>query len=288
MKKWLGAFLLCLWAVSGTSAQAAPLAKRVFMPGYIDYPVSLALFLSPKMRPACETLQKGNLTAARKAFASEILQHPNNLAAYVGLLQATSSQEYAELLPQYVNQAELSSLSADEFKLGVLAWYMLLERRQEGAGKEETEMRKLAELARRGLTRAYSGTQAPIAGFTLAFAFTDIGGKNPLPLYEDMLKRMAGERVYGVYMRAKNNGWVGQQPPIPRLSRNDLLILYGVVRKIWSKNSGRGGAISTRIVNGKTIHETVWAPYTPLQQRAMAYLRQWYDHIEDVAEQGKS
>lgn len=288
--KFSAMLILLMLVASVASAQVRLPTDSVYFPGYVNSEVPLALFVPPHLSPACVALQKGNLNVAEKAFAREIQQRPNNLAAHIGLLQAVRGRRDA-LLPQYQQEAARTGSATDEFKLGLLAWYLLGQIWQDHSKEAQSEKQKLKETARRGLTQAYQRTLSSVAGFTLVSAYGYLGanGGAAVELYEDMLRHLVGDSTYRFYQQTKQNKWTGQQPPVPKLSHNELLILQEVVGELYSENSVRYGRGETRIVNGKMRHiDKGVEPYTPPQQKARAYLGQWWRRIKEAAEKSKT
>ena len=98
------------------SAQTGQATDNVYWPGYVTASVPLSLFLPQSLRPACNLLTKGDLTSAENAFAAEIRLHPDDLAAYVGYLQATHGHR-ADLLQNYEQEAKRSKSPVSAFKL---------------------------------------------------------------------------------------------------------------------------------------------------------------------------
>ena len=252
-------------------------------PGFINYSALLSLFVSPKLLPACEALKKGNLSEAETAFAAAVKQNPDDLAARLGLLQAAKDRRHAWLL-KYRREAQEHPSAANDFTVGVLAWYNFAEKAFDSSKDAEEAKKQLAQLARSSLQRAYAVTHLPIVGMTLTNAYDYIQGDS-VALCEDMLKKIGGIGVYNAYSYAKKNGWRDQRPPIPTLSGNNLGILASVVKKLWSKNSGQVGISETRRVNGQLVTELKgFQPFTPEQNRARAFLDEWIKRLNAAAD----
>ncbi len=267
------------------SAQTGQATDTVYWPGYVTAYVPLSLFLPQSLHPACNQLMQGDLAAAENAFATEIRLHPDDLAAYVGYLQAAHGHR-DDLLPKYEQEAKRSKSPVSAFKLGVLAYYTLGEEWHDYSPAQATEKQRLANLASWGLQNAYSQTQEPITGFMLVGAapYLKLDGSN---LYERMLKSLGGKAIYQTYLQAKKDNWTSPQPPIPQLSKDNLAIFKMIVGMIYSNDGGRRGVVTGHYVNGQFVYHTTYDPLTTEQERAMAYLKQWSQRIKSAIEADK-
>lgn len=274
--------LLILAFGAPTSAQTGQILDNTYYPGYVAYALPLAWLVQPDLRPACAALQRNDLETAEKAFRSGIARHPEDLAAYVGLLQAMRGVRDT-YLTDYQQDVKAEDTAANEFKLGVLAWYMFGERMPDYRPQAQKEKRRLAKVSRDALERAYDLSHAPVVGFTLADAEVLGGPRASVVIYEDMLKRMGGTRVYNAYISATRNGWRARQPPVPNMAPPDLLIFRRIITGLKSVNSGRGAVEVRHVVNGKETVTLREEPYSSVQQRAMAYLSTWAERIKEAA-----
>lgn len=288
--------LLCLIVLAAVcQATSAPLvphqaaANAVYAPGYVSIGVPLSLFVSPSLRPACEELQSGSLTAAKEAFEAEIRQRPDDLPAYIGLSQATITDRET-LLKKSLQEQATNISPAHQFQTGVLAYYLLGERwqyyTQDPAG--DAERRRLSKIAVQNLQSAYEHTHAPVAGFMLAGAPPFLQPLSseyyPQAIYMDLLRRVGGDAAYRTYVRAEQSGWKTDQPPVPDLPKDRLLIFHKIIREFYSQHSARRGVVTQRTINGYLVESTRTEPYTKVQQQAMTYLRAWADRVKKVAE----
>jgi|GEM_PF-2733542 len=280
--KCAGAVLMLLLAFSQPAiAQTGNATDTVYWPGYVATYVPLSLFLPQSLRPACKLLTEGDLIPAENAFATELRFHPNDLAAYVGYLQAARGHRDV-LLQKYEQEAKASESPVAAFKLAMLAYYQLGEQWHDYSPARATQKRYLASLASWGFQRAFSQTQEPIAGFMLAGSVPYLKpapGKNDLGIYEVMLKSLGGRTVYQAYLQAKNGNWEAPQPPIPLLSKDKLAIFKMIVGMIYSQHGGQRGVVTGHHVSGQLIYQTTYAPLTAEQEQAMAYLKEWSRRI---------
>ncbi len=261
--------------------------EQASYPGYVSEYTPLSLFVAPVLLPACDALQKRDLAKAEQIFAAETRQHPNNLAAWLGLLQAARDHR-DQWMPKFMTEVRTSPTATNHFKLGLLSWYQYVEKSFAASPKADPNMslkerQQRRDTARENLEAAYRMTHAPVAGFSLAASCDDLRG-HATPIYEDMLQRLGGTGVYQTYLRAKQNDWQGEQPPIPKLPRNDLLIMDRMAAFLRSQNSLRYHIMKQHIVNG---HETTIdegpEPYTPVQVQARAYLDIWRTRLKAAA-----
>lgn len=183
------------------SAQTSPLVDNAYHPGYVAYALPLDWLVRPDLRLACDALKHNNLTVAEKAFRTEIGQHPDDFGSYVGLLQATRGVRDT-YLTDYQQDVKNEDTAANEFKLGLLAWYMFGERMPDNRPEAQQDKNRLAKLAQNSLKRAYALSHSRVVGFVLADADILVGTRTAIAVYEDMLKRMAGADVYNTYLQA--------------------------------------------------------------------------------------
>lgn len=263
-------FGIALFSILAATVSAAPLhvVYNRYIPGYVDYPTEISFFAPPGLVTACDALKRGEYDVARPIFANEIRLHPGDFAASLGFLQ-TASEQWNRLLPLYQKAVKEHDGAANEFRLGVLAWYIQgspsVGFNMAKAGKRQ----QLARVARRGLQRAYELSHAPIVGFTLAYAYGYIGGGDGKGLYEDMLGRVGGEDGYSAYLNAKKSNWVGPQPPIPDYDRHRLLVTREIVGEIWADYG--------TLLNDKPVY--------PDGQPAIKFLDEWRVRLKTAAAQ---
>ena len=292
--------IVYLFAAASTSALAQTMGPAEFacLPGYMDWPVSLALFVDKPLVPACEMLQRKEFAEAEKAFQQEIDKRPDNLAAHLGLLQSRREHR-EEQLAKCRQEVQASPTIANHFRVGVLALYVYGVKQEEAgtkyllrqdalSEKNKKEKEELAVLARSELRGVYNTSHDPAAGFTLAHAHWFIGGDST-PICEDMLRRIGGTASYQAYAFARKAGWRGEQPPIPHISGHDLRILAVAVSALRSAHSGRSHIMETRFVNGtQHIVDKGYQPMPPEQSRAIAFLQTWRERLKVAADAASS
>ena len=124
------------------SAQTGQATDNIYWPSYVTYYVPLSLFLPQSLHPACSQLIEGDLPQAEDAFKTEIRLHPDDLAAYLGYLQAARAHRDG-LLEGYEQAAKKNASPANAFKLGILAYYKLGEEWHNYSPEQAIEKQKL-------------------------------------------------------------------------------------------------------------------------------------------------
>lgn len=287
MLRWISMLLLAVCFQVRADGQSKNDWEAPYYRGYVGYKTPLSLFVAPTLLPACAALERHDLATAEQAFAMEVQQHPDNLAAWLGLLQATRGHRDG-WLPRFMAEVKTNPTAANHFKLGLLAWYQYAEKAYPGEPTADLKMsadekQRRRDMAREHLEAAYRMTYALVAGFSLAGGYDYLRG-NAKSIYEDMLQRLGGTGVYQTYLRAKQNGWEGEQPPIPKLSRTDLLLMSRMVAFLWSENSGRGWRLEQRVVNGKMeLIDPGPPPYTAVQKQGELFLGKWKERLKAAA-----
>ena len=162
---------------------------NVYYPGYVDVELMpLDLFVPKTLHHACIQLEAGDLVATRDTFSAYIQSHLDELAPYVGYLQAMRGNR-ASLLSAYEKAANKNKSAVNEFRLGVLAFYLMGERYLNGS---DSQTKALGKMARDSLERAYRLSHAPVVGFVLLTSYGYTGGGPGDDLVEDMMRRLGG------------------------------------------------------------------------------------------------
>ncbi len=277
--------LIIAWA--GGCAQASNLTDGTYFPGYISYQVPLSLFAPARMAPACAMLQRGELDKAEHVFALETHQHPEDLAAYVGFLQAAQGHRDA-YLSQYQQDVRAEDSAANEFKLGMLAYYIRAEQASGTNQGKTLDGRDLAQIALKGLSRAYQLSHDPVAGFAYEDVLSYYGGGDGLRTWEDMMRRLGGLQIYRTYSYAKTHNWNGPQPSIPQLDGKDLTIFRYIVGSINFAFGEQVGITGSKSINGTThIYVKSWSPVSAEHQAAMNYLGPWRQRLINAVSTAK-
>jgi len=262
-------------ALAGTDVR---LTDSVYYPSYASYKTNLDLFLPASLEATNKELKNGNLTTAAKGFSTEIRQHPDDFAAYVGLLQSCRGVRNG-LLPQYQTEERTSPTLINEFKLGLLTFYLYGEGLASGDPNSEKQ-RFLADISRKSLQKAYDLSHAAVIGFVLsdALSYTP-GDSNVSAVFEDMLSRVAGSTPYQAYVSARTAHWNTNLPSFSSSNKKELLILARIVSNLRSQNSMTEGTVEETIVDGRK--KIIFGPgtYTQEQQRAMSYLQSWQQQL---------
>lgn len=276
--------LLACFFVSAAYAQVEKPTDNVYFPGYVmEAAHPLASFVPETLHPACATLMQGDFAAAAISFQPYVTSHPDELAPWIGYLQAIRGKRNA-LLPLYQKQAASKPTVANEFKLGVLAFYLFGERYTDGTKQGQARKTMLARLAQESLTEAYHLSHDPAVGFMLqaSYDYTSHYVKKTgdrLALSEDMIKSVGGEQVYRFYLQAKAHDWSGPPPPLPPLSRDKLVILRYIVGDRWAANSAIRSIVDTTYTNGKVQNTERVIPNSPAMTKASAYFGQWRQQL---------
>ena len=283
IRLFLIALFLCSF-VPMAHAQVEKPTDNVYFPGYVMEAVHpLASFVPEALHPACAALMQGDLSAAESAFQVYTASHPDDLTPWIGYLQATQGKR-SSLLASYQKQAISKPTAANEFKLGVLAFYLFGERYTDGTKQGAARKTMLARLAQESLTEAYHLSHNPAVGFVLqaSYDYTSHFVKqtgNRLALSEDMIKSVGGEKVYSSYLQAKAHGWSGLPPSLPPLSRDKLVILRYIVGDRWAANSAIRSIVDTTFTNGKLQNTERVIPNAPAMMNASDYFGRWRQQL---------
>lgn len=269
----VAALLVLLCLVSAPAVWAFRPTDFVYFPSCVSYRVALKTFSAPSMASACDLLKQERLTEAEPLFRAQTQKHPEDLVAWIGFLQAARGHR-DQLLPRYQQEAAAAPTEVNEFKLGLLAFYMYGEVYM-NIGKPPT----LSNLAREHLERAYEMTYSPIAGLVLASCNWYTHPDHSRQVYEDMILHLAGVGVYQDYVQARDHNWAGPSPDVPLLSRDKMYGVRYAVGYLIFMGSGRIVTTETRRINGKDVRITRKSPLTTSQERKSSYLSQWLDRI---------
>ncbi len=266
---------------TGKSLVPPKLTDGVYFPAYVEYPDPLSDFVPPYLHQTCDMLKAGNLPVAEKAFAEEMRKHPDDLAAIIGFLQAAHGHRDG-LLPQYRKEFATNPTPANQFKLGLLEFYMYGEYELHSPFSAYTM--KLRKLAWANLYAAYKHTGDPAVGLIVSWAgiYIGQGGAN---INEEIMHRLGGDTVYQAYIWAKEHHWIAPQPPIPHLPLLKLRLFAFVVSEIRADDATRSSPTVRKMVNGVAhSYAAPLPPFTQEQKRAMAFLGEWHRRIYSVVQ----
>ncbi len=253
------------------------LTDAVYYPGYISYKTSLDLFSSSSLMKANIDLMNGNLTASAKSFADQIAREPNDLAAYVGLVQSSRGTRQNLFFQYQIDERKKPSLT-NEFKLGLVSFYLYGEGLKSSDPNGKNQL-LLGSIARKKLQKAYDMNHAPIIGFILADALNYTpGSSSVLPVFEGMLKELGGTTLYQEYTSAKNSGWNTTLPEYNGTKKN-MLLLARIVSNLRSQNSMTVGTVEETVMDGKRVVTFGPGTFKPEQQKAMSYLELWQKQL---------
>ncbi len=239
--------------------------------------------LSPtRIRNPYDLLRQRHLKEAALGLQQELAQHPDSLAAYVGLMQAEParwpteiSRLRAEIAQKRTNHQEPQV--ADLFKLGVLLYYRW--------GQQPTpprDQKPLAE-AQTLLVQAWHRDHQPIIGLALGDTLIDgilssdslTKGLSRQTISLQLLKELGGPQVYAQYLRAEKSLWNADPPAVSLVPKQNLRPLLAVVANLRSLYGQRSGIL--RVVNGKPT--MIDNPVPASQIAHERYLREWFNRL---------
>lgn len=274
-------------------------ADFVYSRGYVLYPnFPISLFVPKYLQSACESLKNDDIESAKNLFSKEMKKNPDDFGAIIGFLQ-TQQDQWEKLLPQYEQEATLNPTASNEFKVGVLAYYILEKNlyRYEGMVMKRdpknphhfysfgtipskqliAERKQITDIARHGLKQFWEHTQNPILILLISPypVFNHYNG-----MFEGIIKSVGGTREYQAYINAKNKDWVAHQPPMGEYSRLDLTLLHFVADGYFSFYSYRKQYTALRKINGKLTRVNITVPLTSTQKHAKAYFGYWLRRID--------
>ena len=248
-------------------------------PGYLIGKFRLRSVVTDSLLPACDALENENFAAALPAFQKEIEQHPDNMAAQIGYIQA-SRERWPALLGQYRQLAKAHPTGENKFLLGFTAFYVYTAYQYDYSEASADKREALNNLAASNLLEAYIKTHQPVIalGVDAAAHFLNTGNRPSIP--EEMLLRMGGQAIHRVYLNARQNHWEGAQPPVPHLSRTDLAVFGYFVRGISRQLSSLSGVEVHQIVNGRNVVKFKMLPRKPDDISGEKYMDAWEASIK--------
>lgn len=242
------------------------------------------LSMSPDHAPY-DMLYYQRLKEAVPGLEQELVQHPNSLAAYIGLMQAEPERWADEIkrlqknISQRVDKHQEPE-PADLFKLGTLRYY------QWGQEPPPPHNQKLVTEARLLLRRAWQHDHSPVIGLMLGETL-NIGdfpsdplfkGLNVKTINQQLVQELAGPRAYTQYVHAKASIWNANPPSVSLVPDQNRRPLFAVVQSLRSSAARRSGTL--KVVDGKPTMVDFPVPASQLAERS--YTKNWYDELVRV------
>ena len=284
---------LTLTAGVGKQTQAAsenPTSSNSFSYGYV-YTSQLSDLTAARDRTAYALLNHALLNQSRASEAvpglqRELAENPGSLPAYVGLMQAEPERwpgEIKKLQEKIARQRVIHEdpAPADLFKLGTLLYYQRehgpILPPHPGLDKQELEARTLLE-------EAWGHDNTPIIGLMLMESLITAGQSSApankkmtlVVILRQLVKNLAGPRIYAEYLRAESDNWESEPPSVARVPKKNLRPLLAVMASFHSLYGQRSGIL--KVINGKQVMIDFPVPAPQLAQEH--YLDKWYHIIK--------
>lgn len=283
----LSLVLFILVNVTMPPAQAVPpRANRPIFYGWVNW-AKLSDFAPVQLQQSCNLLVNKHLAEAIPGFEQELSQHPNDLAAYVGLAQAKPEMRVGQLqlLERQVRQGNENASA--KLKLGVLLYYQWCQ--QVSAVDDRTELSR----AQQFIYEAWKESKLPIAAMMLD-EVAPLGGtlytakhhNLTKGMNDELIKELGGPKVYAMYQQAKQADWTAPLPPVKSVAPANLRPLRGVIRNLRSHSTiqvSYGMMKNGQVVmkNGQAVMEPL-EPLSEQQKNWSRYLTAWSDQISRV------
>lgn len=276
----MGAAFMCL----DKAAEAGPTVQISANPiryGWV-HDAQLSDLSPTRDRAPYDLLRQRRLGEAASGFQRELAQHPNSLAAYVGLMQADPARWSDEAKHLQIRIAQQRAHrqnpeSDDLFKLGTLLYYQW--------GQQPSPPRNQQPLmeAQNFLAQAWHHNHVPIIGLMLSETLSImraspdpvLKGLNTVTINQALIKELAGSRVYAQYLRAQKSVWDTDPPAVSLVLTQNIRPLLAVVANLRGLYGGRSGTL--RVIDGKT--RMIDNPVPASQLAHERYLKEWYDNL---------
>lgn len=261
-------------------AQAvSPRANRPIFYGWINW-AKLSDFAPIHLQQSCSLLMNKHLAEAIPGFEQEVAQHPNDLAAYVGLAQAKPEMRahQVQLLEKQIKQ-DTKNANA-KFKLGVVLYYQWCQ--QVSAVDNRTDLSR----AQQFIHEAWKESKLPIAAMMLD-EVAPLGGTLYIAKHHDitkgisdeLIKKLGGLKVYAMYQQAKQADWTAPLPPVKSVAPANLRPLRGVIRNLRSHSTVQ---VSYGVMKNGHAEMEPLEPLSDQQKNWYHYLTAWSDQISQV------
>ena len=248
----------------------------VYFRGLLDGGMMLKTLLPPAMAASCGYLEHGDLIKAEPKFAAALKHDPDNPALIVGFLQAESGHRDA-LLGTYLRAAAVSHSEGNEFRLAVLAYYMMGERWYSAQSPTQKHyLDYLRNIAVPSLHIANDKARSPVVGFftlTTGRILHYYDGVSSLTVLQGLLKRFEGPAIYGQYVSAKNHAWRVSTPNVPAVTYNQLFYARYIVEYMLQLGQNKHYLCST--VGGKTVMTDITPKKSTTEKDMYDFLGRW-------------
>lgn len=272
--------LFILVNVTMPPAQAVPpRANRPIFYGWVNW-AKLSDFAPVQLHQSCSLLMNKHLAEAIPGFEQELSQHPNDLAAYVGLAQAKPEMRTSQvqLLERQAKQGNENASA--KLKLGVVLYYQWCQ--QVSAVDNRTDLSR----AQQFIHEAWKESKLPIAGMMLD-EVAPLGGTLYTAKHHDitkgisdeLIKELGGRSVYGMYQQAKQAGWTALPPSVKSVAPANLRPLRGVIRNLRSHSTVQ---VSYGVMKNGHAEMEPLEPLSDQQKNWYHYLTAWSDQISQV------
>jgi len=272
--------LFILVNVTMLPAQAIPpRANRPIFYGWVNW-AKLSDFAPVQLQQSCNLLMNKHLAEAIPGFEQEASQHPNDLAAYVGLAQAKPEMRanQVQLLERQVKQGNESA--STKLKLGTVLYYQWCQ--QVSAIDDRTDLSR----AQQFIYEAWKESKLPIAGMMLD-EVAPLGGtlytakhhNITTGMDDELIKELGGPKVYAMYQQAKQAGWSAPIPPVKSVAPANLRPLRGIIRNLRSHSTVQ---VSYGVMKNGHAEMEPLEPLSDQQKNHYHYLTAWSDHITQV------
>lgn len=266
--------IICLMLLTSSSIKAAidqNEPHHIIIAGRVDL-LQLSAFATNDLDSACDQLLKGDYQNAANTFRNAYNKDPQNLAAFIGMIQANPSEWNHDIDSLQLPYKQNPNNAVTLFKLGALYFYRGEVEYVTVAGKSgERDILQGIKMLR----IAWSKQENPIIGLLYAQSFELLTPTRAMTydVVDKLILKEAGRKVYNKYIKSKHSGWSGNPPDINAVPKGNLKLLCGLIRLDKS-------AYLVRFGNGSMINGKMVVKYTPLssyQLRAKRYLDKWIE-----------
>jgi len=230
----------------------------------------------PAQSAAYSALCRRDLDQAAPVLRQQVARRPEDLAAYVALLQADPGflgQEKRRLTAP-AGRGSGGPASPAAARLGAVLFYDWAA----GAPGQPDGERRLPR-AVRALSGAWESTKDPVAGLLLLEASTPAraAGVRPEEVLDALVRDLASARAYREYRRFLAAPGTGAAAAVPRgVPASKRTALCGVLKSLWSLNGSK--VTYGTVVNGRFVPQR----YVPPSARQRALRRYFEAWIKDL------
>lgn len=263
------AVVIVALAVRGNGQQrpSPPGINFGYMPGRIGA-IPLRYFGSVQLSSAWESLLVGRGWEARPKLEQWVRDHPDDLAAFVGLLQANPDSIPGEVMRYEDAVRKGAGGPTTRFRLGTLLLYRWGLREPRTRSQFDDERARATAL----LENAWREHQTVLFGLMLCEAYEchRAGFYDSDKVLDTLLQKIAGQTAYQQYREAMESGWKSEPPRVALVPAENRRSLVAVLAKMWSIATARIGHFEK--VNGKLRQVTETPPDWTLPKEQYLYL----------------